>query len=235
MSLLTLVQRFCKRTSIDSPSTVMGSTDPQVLQILALLEEEGTDLSGRGAWERLTHEATHTTVATVSQGAMTSIATNNFRYIVNNTFWDRTENLPVGVIDGQDWQAIKGFGTTNPRYQVRLRGGNLLADPTPTAGNTWAFEYVSWNWILDDDGSTEKQYFTEDADTMLIPEPILLAGLRWRWKKEKGLDYEEDFNTYEKMVNDALGREGIKGNLNMSGESNKARPGYGINQGNWPL
>lgn len=233
MTMLSMVQNFCRRTSLSVPTTVHGSTDTQVLQIMALLEEEGGDLSGRGSWERITFEATHTTTATESQGAMTTIASNNFRYIKNDTFWDRTESLPVFVIDGPDWQAEKGFSSTSPRYRVRVRGGELLVTPTPPAGNTWAFEYVSWNWILN--GSTYKQYFTDDADTLLLPETILLQGLRWRWKKEKGLEYAEDFVTYEKMIQDALGREGIRKPLHMDRMPKESIPGIVISQGSWNL
>jgi len=235
MTMLTTVQRFCRRTGLSVPTTVYGSSDEQVLQILALLEEEGTDLSGRGHWERITFEATHTTVATESQGAMNTIASNGYRYIKNETAWDRTENLPLYIIDGQDWQAEKGFSTTSPRFRIRVRGGELLATPTPPAGNTWAFEYVSWNWILDDDGTTYKQYFSEDADEILLPEPIILMGLRWRWKKEKGFDYEEDFNTYETMVANELGRQGVKKTLHQDGQPYNRHPHIVVNQGNWPL
>lgn len=235
MTLLTTVQRFCLRTSLSKPGTVYGSTDNQVLQILAILEEEGNDLSGRGDWEALTLEATHTTVAEESQGAIADIASGNFRYIKNLTFWDRTETLPVLVIDGVDWQAEKGFAATSPRYQARIRKGDLIVTPTPVAGNTWAFEYVSWDWILDTDGSTKKQYFTADTDTFLLPEPILVMGLRWRWKKEKGFDYAEDFVTYEKLVADALGRQGMKRTLYMDEGKKDRNPGIVVNQGTWPL
>lgn len=233
MTMLTLVQNFCRRTNLAVPTTVFGSTDTQVLQIMALLEEEGNDLSGRGDWEGLTNEATHTTVATESQGAITTIASNNFRYIKNGTFWDRTLILPVGVIGNADWQSAQALTLTGPRYHVRLRGGNLLSNPVPTAGNTWAFEYISYNWILDNDGTTGKQYFTEDTDTFLVPEAILMVGLRWRWKKEKGLDYEEDFKTYEGLVADALSRNGLSPVLQMDNRSKGQVPGICTPQGNW--
>lgn len=235
MSLLTIVQRFCKRTGIASPNTVYGSTNEQIVQIMGLLEEEGAELSGRGAWQQLVQEATHTTLAAENQGAIETIASGNFRYIVNKTAWDRSANLPLMVIDGPQWQAIKGFSSTGPQYSIRIRGGNLLANPAPAAGSTWAFEYISWNWILDNDGSTRKQYFTEDTDTVLLPEPIVMMGLRWRWKKEKGFDYQEDFISYESMVKDALSRDGIKKSLNMGDSHYEPRPGYTVNQGNWPL
>lgn len=233
MTMLSTIQYFCRRQNLPVPSTVYGSTDTQVLQMLAILEEEGADLSGRGDWQGLTREATHTTVATESQGAITSIATDNFRYIKTDTFWDRTEILPVYVINGPEWQQVKAISVTGPRHQVRLRNNLLISNPVPPAGNTWAFEYVSWNWILDNDGTTTKQYFTEDTDTFLLPDTIILQGLRWRWKKEKGMEYAEDFMTYEKMVADALSRDNIKGPVNMGRREYKPRPSVFIPDGNW--
>ena len=233
MTMLTLVQRFTSRTNLPYPTSVSGSTDPQIRQVMALLDEEGNDLVSRGEWQALTFEATHTTVATESQGEIDSIASNGFDYIKNNTIWDRTETLPVLVIDGIDWQTEKGFAATSPRYQARIRGGELLSTPTPTAGNTWAFEYSSVNWILN--GSTYKQYLTADDDTFLLPEKVLELGLRWRWKKEKGFDYAEDFNTYEALVKDHLGRQGMKRNLSMDEGRDDRGPHIIVNQGNWPI
>ncbi|NIT58372.1 MAG: hypothetical protein GWN00_19740 [Aliifodinibius sp.] len=233
--MLDTVQRFCRRTGLSVPTTVYGSNDEQVLQIMELLNEEGEDLLTRGDWQRLTFEALHTTVATESQGTIDSIATNGFDHIKSSTFWDRTENLPILSIDGDAWQTIKGFTTTTPRYEVRIRGGELLATPVPTAGNTWAFEYISKNWILDTDGTTYKQYFTADTDDILFPDRVVLKGLTWRWKREKGFDYAEDFNSYEALVKEALGADGMRRVLDQGRPENEASPRIVINQGNWPL
>lgn len=233
MSLLTTVERFCKRTGLNVPATVIGNTDPQVQQILSLLEEEGNELNGRGDWQELTNEATHTTIATESQGAITSIATNGFRWIKNDTLWDRELRLPVYVIDGTDWQQVKAIAVTGPRYQARLRGGELLSNPVPTAGHTWAFEYISWNWITDSAGANPTQYFTVDTDLMLLPEPILMMGLRWRWKKEKGFEYAEDFRTYETLVANALSRNGLNRALDMSQSGVTPKPKVYIPDYTW--
>ena len=58
MSLLSIVQSFCARNHLPVPATVMGSTDAQVINLRALLEEEGDSLSARHGWQGITFEAT---------------------------------------------------------------------------------------------------------------------------------------------------------------------------------
>ena len=234
MSLLTVIQYVCGRTNIPVPTSVMGNADDQVLQLIRLLEEEGNDLASRYGWSGLTNEMLFTTTAAEDQGALTTLAANGFRYIKNGTFWDRNDMLPVrGPLSDSEWQDRKARAITGPRYYYRIRGNHLLISPTPAAGHTFAAEYISKNWILGADGTTYKQYFTLDTDTILIPEELCLAGLRWRWKKEKGFDYAEDFRMYEMQVKDAMGRDGGKPVLCMDKEPYQARPGVFVPEYNW--
>jgi hypothetical protein len=235
MSLLTIIQYVCSRTNIPKPAAVMANiSDTQILQLVSLLEEEGRDLSQRGNWQGITFEATHTTTAAEDQGTVVSIATNGFRAIKNGTFFDRSSNLEIlGPLTDAQWQHLKALSTTGPRFHYRIRGGKLLINPTPAASLTFAFEYVSKNWILGADGTTYKQYFTLDTDTVLLPEELVIMGLRWRWKKEKGLEYSEDFNTYEMQVKQALGEDGGKPRLHMDGGPRNAYPGVFVPQGDW--
>ncbi len=235
MSMLTVVQHFCRRTGLPSPTTVLGTNDERIVQIQALLEEEGNELSQRGPWQGIVFEASHTTLAQEDQGAIATIAPNGFRYIKNDTIWDRTDRLPVlGPMDDKEWQAVKAVVVTGPRYRYRIRGGRLLANPNPPASHSWYFEYASQNWILGVDGTTYKQYFTLDTDNILLPETLVLMGLRWRWKKEKSLEYAEDFRTYEMQVKNALGRDGGKPRLYADGEAWRGpKPGIFIPDGSW--
>ena len=237
LSLLTIVQNLCRRQNITIPTTVIGSTDTQILQIQGLLEEEGNDLASRGGWQGITFEAALTTTATESQGAMTTLCPNGFRYISNQTIWSRTRRLPVsGPLDAQEWQMLKALFVNGPYYRHRIRGGELLVNPTPPAGESWYWEYVSQNWITDVTGVNYRQFFTADTDTVLLPGTLVLQGLRWRWLREKGMDYAELYNTYEAQVKDALGRDGGKSVLTMDGEATRGpRPGIWVPSGSWNL
>jgi len=233
MNLLTLVQRFCRRTGIPSPPVVIGSTDNQIIQILGLLEEEINDLASRHTWQGLDHQGTHTTIADEDQGNINTLAAG-FRYLRNNTMWDETEGLPViGPLNGQQWQALKSVFANGPRYQFRFLGNHLLVNPIPEAGHSWVFEWSSKEAILDVDGTTTKEFFTSDLDTFLLPDNLHLLGLRWRWLRENGLDYAELFNTYEFQVKDAMGRDGGAARVSMDSCSNEIKPGIFVPTGNW--
>lgn len=232
-TMLEIVQDFMGRQNLPVPTTVYGTTDPQVLQAMKLLEEEGNDLASRGAWQFLINEASLTTLALEDQGAMTSLATNGFRYILNDTMWSRSRRLPVsGPMDPRAWQMLKAQFVSGPYYRHRIRGNHLLVNPVPPAGESWYFEYVSENWILN--GSTYKRRFTADTDTPLLPNDLCLQGLRWRWLREKGMDYAELFRTYEMQVHDAIGRDGGKDVLSMDRDARRGPvPGIFVSPGSW--
>lgn len=236
-TILQIVTQFCERKNLSVPATVLGSSDAQIVQIRALLEKEGRDLRNRGAWEGITKEATHVTLAAEDQGALATIASSGFDYIKNDTFWDRTDHVPVrGPLSDTQWQSAKALAATGPRYHFRIRGGRLLATPAPAAGHTWAFEYVSKFWITATAGSTPtKSLFTVDTDEVALPDEIVTLGLEWRWKHAKGLEYGEDFRSYEAMVKDALGHDGGKQVLNMAGGGGSAKPGICVPQGSWSV
>lgn len=237
MSMLTIIQFVCRRTNVPVPTTAYGTTDPQIQQMISLLEEDGDDLAGRGSWQSLTNEATFTSAATVSQGAIATIASNGFSYIKNETIWDRTSRLPIwGQLSDKEWQARMALAPTGPRYQYRIRGGLLMVNPTMAASLSCYFEYQTLNWITDSTGVTQKAAFTADTDLVLFPEKIMKVGLRWRWMREKRMDYAELFRQYEMMVKDALGRDAGKKTIYMDNEGMRDMvPGVFVPQGNWPL
>lgn len=237
MTCLTIIQNACKRIGIPKPTSVSSSTDVQIIQLLELLNEEGEELSTGASvglsydWQALQTEATFVTVATASQGAITTIA-SGFKYIIGNTIWDRTRKLPAyGSMTPEEWQTYQAWGTTSPFPKYRVRGGLLLLMPVPTAGDSYYFEYQSANWCTSS-GGTGQTAFAADADVGLLDEKLLTAGLIWRWKQAKGFDYAEDFRKYQLRATNAIARDVERPILNM-GRSNENAAGIVVPIGNW--
>jgi hypothetical protein len=220
-TVLQIVRDACNEIGIVAPNTAVGATDLQIIQLTALVNREGKELSSRYPWTALIRQATHTTLAAEDQGSIVDDIVGEdegFKYIVNETIWDRTGKYALaGPTAGPRWQAEKSFSITGPYARYRIYGGNLFLLPAPEAGRTIAFEYLSENWVLDVTGTTSNDRFTLDDDYPILDSNLITLGAIWRWKKSKGLEYAEDFDSYELSVADAMARDGTKPILSLNG------------------
>ncbi len=231
---LQIIQRVCKMIGLLPPNTAVGSVDPQIMQLLAISEEEGNQLVTRGNWTALQFESVFTTVATEIQGSMDTLAPG-FLYMVNDTIWNRDQGVPVfGPVSQQDYQQLKSQVFTGPFNQYRIINNNLHYIPTPAAGMECSFEYIGENWISTPTRSPiTSRFWQTDTDTPLLKDDLIVLGTIWRWKQVKGLDYAEDFNKYERAVMDALNRDGSKQQLSMEGTTEYFAPTVLVPVGSW--
>lgn len=233
MTCLTIVQTACQRVGLTSPNAAIGNTDAQIIQMVALLNEEGEALATRHAWQAITKETSFTTVAAEVQGAITTIAPG-LDYIINDTIWNRDLRRPVyGPLTKQRWQQRKAMAFQGPFNQFRIRGDDLLFIPEPAAGQSCYFEYISRYWCVDSTGATERAAFANDADVGLLDERILTLGLIWRWKAAKGFDYTADLEKYERRVLDAIARDGSKDWINLADNRYDILPAVAVPSGSW--
>lgn len=239
MNLLQLVQSACRRIGILAPNAVMSSTDPQIIQLLELSNEEGRELAFRYPWQALQREATFTTVATQVQTTLYAVTTL-FSYIVNDTIWNRDLRRPVyGPNSQQDWQQAKAMQINGPFNRFRIIQNAINFYPIPTAGQHCYFEYLTSGWVMSlpnnaipiNDGLSD--VWTNDEDLSLLDDDLLILGMVWRWKAAKGLAYAEDFNKYEARLLDLQNRDAGKQQLNMAGAKYDIVPAVLVPAGSW--
>lgn len=233
MNLLEIIQEDCRLLSLPVPASIVDSTDVQVLQLWAIANEEGRNLQRSYDWQLLTQEYTYTTSA--SEDQPTAIPDDLDRWIANSMFDRTTRREVIGPITPQMWQAIKAQPQLNRVFLAwRERTGIFYTSPTPTAGDTVAYEYVSANWVMAENGDL-KSTFTADTDVPLLADQMFVLGIRWRFLKSKGIDYAQDFDTYvrERQVQHAI--DGGNGKLNITGRTLLNIWGYpNVPLGNFP-
>lgn len=207
MTILSICQDAAGRMGLVVPSAVVTATDAITKEMYRLAKQEGKELSRRGSWRALTTEKTFTTVATAAQ---TDALPSDLDWIIPETMFNRTMNRIVdGPLSAEEWQGIQASLVTRVWPAYRVRGTSLLMTPTPTAGDTVGYEYITKNWCQSS-LSVAQSTWAADTDTALLDEELHTLGLIWRFKRAKGLDFEAEAALYDTQVRLALHREGSK-------------------------
>lgn len=208
MTLLTIIANTCGRINLPIPTSVVGSTDAQVVQLYTLANKAGYDLAQAFNWQALTEEKTFVTVAASVQP--NGLPTDFDRFIPN-TFNNRSTRRPIiGPVTSQQWQwliAQPAYSTVYLMYRER-QGQFLIGPPTipPPAGQTIAYEYVSSNWAKSAIGTPQAQ-FQADTDTSFLDETLITDALVWMFLRAKGLSYAEEMSTYQRNLDQQMARD----------------------------
>lgn len=241
MTLLTMIQQqVCDRISIPRPATLVGNDDADARLLLSLANEEGEQLNQLD-WIDMQRNATFTAVASENQGPLAVIAPDYDR-MNGDTLWDFSGRIFVpGPMDAQTWQWLTVRAGIGPyaRYRIQLDPLNsykrtLYAIPALSAGNLFGFAYYSNGWCKSAAGALQTQW-AADTDVGVLPESIMAQGIRWRWKKEKGLSYDQDYKTYEDSRDAAISQQDATKSINMTPGAPPFLIGpYNVQDGDWP-
>jgi hypothetical protein len=232
-----MIQSAAREVGVEAPDTVISNTDENTVRLLAAAQTEGRRLGSRTRWPALRVEATFTSLAAELQGTLASIvsATYAFDHIIPDTFYNRTTGQKVTPLTSKDYQALKAsVGGIAPRFYIR--GASLYLYPTPAAGETNAFEFIDKSFCQATGGGARKTAWSADTDVGLLDEDLMMLGVMWRWKKANGLDYGEDFNTYEDAVVLAVGRVDPAETISLTPETPYGPFGIiTVPDGNWNI
>jgi hypothetical protein len=217
MSLLTICQDAANEIGVPSPSTVVGSTDTTNIQLLAAANREGKNLVAGYDWQTLIKEEAHTTLAAESQGDMSTIATDFLRFS-NDTMWNRTTDRKYyGPLNNAQWQRLKASVSSGITNYFRIRGNALLFHPAPPAGESVFFEYIGKNWVITSGSTANATSFAADANTTVLDEDLITLGVIWRFLKQKGLPYDNQFQEYRLKLSEKQSKDGAKQIIRMAG------------------
>lgn len=223
MSLLTICQDAATACGFPSPSSIVGSSDKTAKQLLSLAIREGHYLSTKKDWSRLVSEHTFTLATADQDYALPA----DFRWIIPNTTYNRDDNrIVLNPISSQDWQFLKAWTSISGlTRRARIRNNLIEFEETIAAadnGKTIAFEYLSSYWADTAAGGAKKSKFTLDTDVSLIDEELVTLGLIWRFRRAKGLDFEDERAEYLAQLNVIKAADGGARTLSMNSSTAKS-------------
>lgn len=193
MSLLTIAQAAADKIGLRVPASVIGNPDGEVRQLLQNIREEGQDLVQSADWQEIRIE--RTPFSAVAGQVQTGILPADFKRMVPETFWDRTNQRNISAVaSAVEWQNLQAIQYNGTRVRFVIRGGVLSVIPAMLGGETLAFEYISNNYISD--GVTTLPDWAADTNTALLDEQLITLGAIWRYKADVAQPFNVDFEKY---------------------------------------
>lgn len=194
MNLLEIVQQACRELALPVPNAAIASSDMQAIQMAGLMNALGQEL--RDAHDFQVLIATH---PFVTDGTGTAALPPDFHRMLDDTQWDRSNRWSlIGPMLPSGWQWLQSsqIASIGPRIRWRVAGDMFEYYPGTDSGNTFAFDYIRKNWVIDGDDASEKEAFTKDTDTCIFRDRLMINGLKYKFLAAKGLDTavaERDF------------------------------------------
>lgn len=194
----TICKRVLSAIGLPVPASIAGSTDQMSVQMWSLLTELGQELLNAHQWQFKTKTFTLTTIPGVT---VYDLPVDFVRFI-DDTAWNRTARLPlVGPMTEQQWALLvaRQLGGTTFQLQYRINNNQVELYYSPSDPNTLAMTYVSRGWVRDSTDTTMfKDTMEQDADICLYDPRLIVAMLRFRFRRAKGFnttDLEQEYNT----------------------------------------
>ena len=205
-----IINRVALEVGLSPAVDPYSSTNDAFEQLTGLLNAAGQELVELHAWQRF--KRTHTFSTTLDENEYD--LPDDFSYMVDQTGWDRTNQLPLfGPTSSQMWAYLAGRNLTDQTVYITFRenDGKIVVYPeSPTVGLSIAFEYVSRNWVQDPStpGYAGRQDEADSASLQILYEPILIQKfLKAKFLEAKGFDASSARLEFENMFLSRTGKD----------------------------
>lgn len=186
MTLLSAINEACDVISLDRFDSVYGSVNPNAQTMVALAQEAGDEIARRGDWQRMLMQAT-------AVASPLNLPYDFERLTPGGAVRTSSGVFVRPVTNSGQWAVIVGIPSAQPYFFVR--GNQVLFSPS-SAGAGAVVDYMSKNWVLHDTGGPGGTLAADDDET-LFPERLLVKGIIWRWKRQKGLPFDDVLAEFE--------------------------------------
>lgn len=192
-------------TGVTVPTTWIGSNNLSTAnQVKAIANQSVLTLRGY-ALQKQIREYSFTLSSTSSTYAMPA----DFMSIVPDTMWVQDSLWRVDFpTDPTVWAYLRASAGP-PGIFVRCRIINDFFEfYQPQEGMVVGYEYYSNALIQDGTTGEPKEFFSQDSDVWLLDDAVIISDIKWRYKAEKGLEYQTDYKLYQDRLRDFLGTQG---------------------------
>ena len=186
-SLATNLNQMMAESGFLVPDSYIANSNQDVAQLVAIAQAVAMT-AVKDEWQLLRK----TYSITLTSATAYPLPSDYVAFVSGTAFqhgrWDIID-LPCTP---EQWALLLSVsGISNMPIRARIIGNqfNLL---NPQAASVMNIEYLSNAPITDQTGVTPKKLFSQDSDLWTLDDRMFQLEAKWRFKKEKGLDWQTD-------------------------------------------
>ena len=143
---------------------------------------------------------------------------DDFYCLMNETIYIvDTQDKVIGSITPEQYLKEKVFNCPSLDMKFLFQNG-LIRFLSAPGDYKIVFMYRSNAIVYDPtSGYMEKSAFTKNTDIPIFDYRLVKKGIYWRWLRRNGMDYQEEFNTYERALSRTFGSERASQDINLAG------------------
>lgn len=192
MTLLTVCQDLARNVGLAVPDQIVGSPRREWAEALQFANEAGRELVRRVDWSAL---ASSTTLAGTGASVAHALPADFDRLQRGVTVLYGTSI--VRPLTRPEWNTLS-MAEGSPRYFL-LENDTISLWPYLANADTVTVRYQSKGWVGTADG------YTADDQTADLDEKLLTMCLFVRWRRQKGMPFEDFEAEYEAALRDVAG------------------------------
>ena len=213
MTLLEMINRACTRAKMPTLTTVENDANAQAREYLEYANQANEDMIHFWPWRALVKGVSFVTTA----GQQSWTLPDDFNGFLVNQIYDRTRNLWLqNADDDVSLENRAGKYMTDIPFW-RVIGKEVVFDFPLEAGRELLLAYKSDHAVVNrDKGLVE--LFSEDADTYLLNEQALIAGILYEKSAAyNDSDLESNRDKFFALLNALKETDGAHRKINMFG------------------
>lgn len=190
MSLLTLAKEIAVIVNVGRPTAVLSDESEDNLKFIQFTQEAAEEIARRVDWPEL---QASTSIAGTGSNDTFSLPTDFDRLVPGIAVKNGSNSVRVGI-SADEWNSLTAV-EGSPRY-ARLLGKSISFFPFMSNSDTSTVYYQSKNWCA---SGTE---WGSDSEEALIPEPLIRMGAVWRWRRQRGEEFQDHMAEFEAAIAD---------------------------------
>lgn len=201
MSLLSLCKNVLAETGWPALSYIAGNNDLTAQQIYTIANTELQSLSELFSWPQLEVEYAFPTIA----GQAVYLWPTDFRVLAPQSVFNQNEYYELRGSTGQQFWELLKYGKLASLGRVRFRNTYPLGvpgielTPVPTGVSNLVAVYYS-NAYCRTPAGANRLIYNADTDIAKVPERYIELGVKWRFRRAKGLDFSAELAEYNSTV-----------------------------------